>query len=488
MVSETISEIADRMALSRTAPRAPSQRVLPAVTGLALAFLAVTVVPGRIDQAAAQAQQGQPAIPGLIVTMPPAQQAQPQPQPKGQQPPSLPGLVISSPPPAATAPEPKPPTASPPKKKASVPKARPAKSANADTSTAMPKIAGQGIVVLVNDEPITAYEVERRARFMSLSADIKERATDNFKRMIQQPSVSQKLKSILEDVLKTNKGKSREQLIAIFEERKKAFAMSMQKQAVENARTSYIRQFRKKGLEELIEERLKLQDAKRHNISVSEADVNRALKSVADRNKMTLPQFGEYIKKMGGDIDIMRTRFKVQLAWREVIRRKFGHQISISGKDVDQLVASAKSQNADAVELKLQRIVLPLSGRLDQALAARQQAAAERMQRAFRGCASTPALAKSVPGARFEDLGFKKAATFQEPTRTFLLSAKDGEMAPPSLTATGIELYAVCARRVESATEAKRELAHQELAMREFEVMAQRRLRDLRTEAHIDYR
>lgn len=486
MVRETVPVEASP-SHERPAPRRAQWRSDAAA---ALAFLlALSVWQLAARPASGQAPPAQPSIPGLIVTMPPQQQPA---APGGgqQQPvPSLPGLVISNqPPPAAAAPPP--PAAAPPKRKAAVPKAKsPAKAADAEHATAVPKIAGQGIVALVNDEPITAYEVERRARFMSLSADIKERATEGFKRMVQQEGVSQKLKAILEDVLKTNPGKSREQLIAIFEERKKQFAIGLQKQAIESARASFIPQFRKQGLEELIEERLKLQEAKRMNIAVGEEDVTRALKTIADKNKMTIPQFGEYIKKMGGDIDIMRLRFKAQLAWREVIRRKFGHQISISGKDVDQLVATAKAgSGAENVELKLQRIVIPMAGKLDQALLARQQAEAERLQREFKGCASSPALAKSVAGARFEEMGFKQAASIAEPTRTFLLSAKEGEMAPPSLTGAGIELFAVCARRVQAVTEAKREEAHNELAMREFEVLARRHLRDLRQEAHIDIR
>ena len=47
------------------------------------------------------------------------------------------------------------------------------------------KAGSQSIVVLVNDEPVTAYEIEQRARFLSLSANIGDKVKENFKRLAQ---------------------------------------------------------------------------------------------------------------------------------------------------------------------------------------------------------------------------------------------------------------------------------------------------------------
>ena len=52
----------------------------------------------------------------------------------------------------------------------------------------------------------------------------------------------------------------------------------------------------------------------------------------------------------------------------------------------------------------------------------------------------------------------------------------------------GIEVYAVCARRPIKVDEKEREKAEGELAQKEFEIVAKRYLRDLRQDAHIEYR
>ena len=49
----------------------------------------------------------------------------------------------------------------------------------------------QGIVVVVNDEAITAYEIEQRARFLGLSANIGEQAKENFQRLVKSESTEE---------------------------------------------------------------------------------------------------------------------------------------------------------------------------------------------------------------------------------------------------------------------------------------------------------
>ncbi len=85
-------------------------------------------------------------------------------------------------------------------------------------------------------------------------------------------------------------------------------------------------------------------------------------------------------------------------------------------------------------------------------------------------------------------MGKKKSSTIPEPTRTLLLNASDGEMLPPTVGDGAVELYVVCGRdSVQTALE-KRTAAENQLKQKEFEVMAQRYLKDLREDAHIEYR
>jgi peptidyl-prolyl cis-trans isomerase SurA len=350
------------------------------------------------------------------------------------------------------------------------------------------KAAGQSIVALVNDEPVTAYEIEQRARFLSLSSNISDKVKENFKRLAQQESTNQQLRTIMQEVIEGNKGKSPDQLRAIFEEKKKQFSMNLERQAIESARSGLVPQMRKGAQEELIEERLKLQEAKKNGIEVTDEEVRRVFKGLAENNKMTEEQFVQHLKGLGVDASTLKERFRAMIGWREVIRRRFSALVSVTQREVDRAVSASGDSAEDGLELHVQKLTLSLPTASDQAQMAKRFAEAEALRRKFGGCKSMPGLAKEAAGAKFDDMKFIKPSSISEPTRSLLLSAKDGDMLPPSATPGAIDLLAVCARRSVKGDEKQREKVQEDLRAKEFEMLAKRHLRDIRQDAHIEFR
>jgi peptidyl-prolyl cis-trans isomerase SurA len=348
---------------------------------------------------------------------------------------------------------------------------------------------GQGIVVVVNDDPITAYEIEQRAHLLALTANVGEQAKENFQRLVKSPSTEARLRALQQEVISSNPGKSQPELIAIFKERQKQFGISLQKQAIDGARSAMMPKLKKEAQEELIDERLKLQAAKQLGIEVTDADVKALVKGLAERNKMTYQAFVQHVKDMGVDITTMGERFRAQKAWREMVARRWGAQVSVTQRDVDRLLLSAATEaGVDAVELQVQKVSLILAGRMDQAALTKRYAEAEALRHRFAGCRSMAELAKAAPDARFEDMKYVKPSAIGEPMRSMLLAAKDDDVLPPVTTSAGVELYAVCGRRAIAGNDAQRNQAMIELQNKQLEIMAKRQLRNLRQEANIEYR
>jgi peptidyl-prolyl cis-trans isomerase SurA len=347
----------------------------------------------------------------------------------------------------------------------------------------------QAIVALVNDEPITGYEIEQRAAFLLLNAgssmpDLKARAEARWAQIVKDPRTNERLQQYLRE----KNVKSREEAQAL----QKQFAVGLQKDMIEQlrreARAGALPKFRKEAQEELIDDRLKLQEAKRMGIEVPDDDIKRIMKGLAERNKMTEEQFTQHIKGMGVDINTMRERYRAQYAWRDVVRRRFAAQVSITNRDVDRVVsANASDAGEDTVELQVQKITLA-TGSMEQSGMARRYAEADALRNKFGGCKTMAALAKEAGDARFDDLKFVRPSSISEPTRSMLLSAKDGDVLPPATAPGAIEIYAVCGRRPIKVDEKQRERAQEELAQKEFDIVAKRHLRDLRQDAHIEYR
>jgi peptidyl-prolyl cis-trans isomerase SurA len=344
---------------------------------------------------------------------------------------------------------------------------------------------GHSIVALVNDEPVTGFEIEQRAMMLSGST-VAEKAKANFQAIVKNPRTSERLKAILNETIKANEGKSRDAIIAIFEKRKKEFGMSLQKQAFESARASALPGVKKQALEELIDERLKLQEAKKQKVTIDDADVNKIIGNIAERNKMSL---SEFTQRIGGNIDVMKTRIRATLSWTEVVKKRFGPLINVTSRDVDKLVAtSAIGTPQDDVELQLQRIRITMPAKLEEHGIAKRIQEADNIRTKFAGCKSTREISIGVAGAKFEDVGKRRPSSFPEPTRSLLLNASDGEMLPPSVDDGAVELWVVCSRTAVKAEDEKRDKAEGELKQKEFEVMAKRYLKDLREDAHIEYR
>jgi peptidyl-prolyl cis-trans isomerase SurA len=348
---------------------------------------------------------------------------------------------------------------------------------------------GQGIAVIVNDEPITGYEIEQRARFLGLSANVGQQAKEHFQQLVKSDNTEARLRALQQEVIQSNPGKSREQLVAIFQERQKEFGMALQKQALESARASLLPKFRKDAKEELIEERLKIQAARKLGIVVSDEDVKTILKDIAGRNKMSLEQFTQHLKSTGVDIATMGERFRAQKAWRDMIGRRYGAQVSVSQRDVDKVLSEAATEaGEDTVELQVQKVAFALPGKIDQPALTKRYAEAEALRRRLSGCKGMADLAKSVPDTRFDDMKYIKPGAIAEPMRSMLLSAKDGDVLPPVTTSAGVEIYAVCGRRGMAGNEERRSQAMAQLQMKELDIFAKRHLRNVRQEANIEYK
>ena len=417
-------------------------------------------------------------IPGLIVSVPTSNSGTPTSlpgtstgsSPTGSQPTAaVPGLVMSAP----TAPK-KPQTN---KTRASASNARPRRK---KSTTRRKK---HSVAILVNDEPITHHEINQRARLLSMNTgNLGAKVKANFQALIKRKSTNRRLRAILQEVINANPGKSRDQILAIFEKRKQRFARQLQRQALASTRASMVPTQRKRAQKELTEERLKMQEARRLNVLASLADVDRAIADIAKRNKISSKKFLANLKRNGIDAQTFKDKIRAQISWNGVIRRKFGRTISVNMADVDSHIA--KASGADDIKLRVQKITLKLPSNLSQRVVAARLKEGERLQSRFGDCRSSKVLAQSVKGSSFQDLGQISANKIPEPARSLLVQAKDGEMLPPLTQTEGVVLYIMCGRNVRTA-KAK---ARSALQRREFKIMGSRHLADLKRDAAIEYR
>lgn len=281
------------------------------------------------------------------------------------------------------------------------------------------------IRVLVNDTPISGYDVEQRTRFLALTSR-------------QKPSEA----------------------------------------------------LREKATEELISETIQLQEAQKNGISVSESEVNEAVGNLAKKNNITTEKLTAALRQQGVNISTLKQKFKAQLAWRQVVRAKFRNQVSVGNKQIDEALSKRQPEDGgeQKAEFRLQRVRFTLPENPEETTIARRLAEAEQLRGRIRKCGQISNALQRFSGASVESLGRKSADEIVQPTRALLNKAETGRLTPAYVTATGVELYAVCGRRMVDADNSQREKVQRELVGEQFEILARRHLRDLRQEAFIERR
>lgn len=152
--------------------------------------------------------------------------------------------------------------------------------------------------------------------------------------------------------------------------------------------------------------------------------------------------------------------------------------------------ASATEEGAAAATpaestLQLRQIKYELPAGADQGTIASRLAAAEGLRSRFDNCAD---LAKGVEGASVKTLSDQKPSSLAQPARLLVTSAKVGQMTPPTITSAAVELYAVCGKRSVRGDDTARAETQRKLMNEEMSIRAERLLRDLRQEAFIEYR
>lgn len=368
--------------------------------------------------------------------------------------------------------------------------AKPAAIPKAATTAGAEK-SGQTIVALVNDDPISAFDVEQRINLTMLSSGqindyIQKNMQERWGRIAKDPKTNDDFAAFM----KKKNPKSKEEA-AVFQ---KEFAQSRQRAMVDDlrreARSKIKGSVQKDALEEIIEERLKLQEAKRLGIVVSDAEVSAAVLDIAKKNNKDEKEFGAMMAGMGINIQTMKDRFKASLAWRDVVRKQFGWQISIGTRDIDRAVSAVGEGAAAGVqtEFELHRITLAFAPKSNEKSKSARFAEADELRKKFTNCKTTSKLTAGIENAKFENLGTLPADKIAEPTRGVLQNAKAGEMLPPSMAPAGVELYAVCGRAEKSAASKKREDVQNELRAEQFELLARKHMKDLRQDAVIERR
>lgn len=243
------------------------------------------------------------------------------------------------------------------------------------------------------------------------------------------------------------------------------------------------------ALDELINEKLKLQTASRYKLDITDAEINAAFANMARRARYSPEQFVRALTAAGLKVDAFRTRIKADMAWQQIVRGKFRGSLHVRERDIASILETRnKDDEASGYEYTLRPILLLVPSTASDAARAARRREAEGLRNQFQNCQQGLRLARALRDVAIRDSIVRTSADFTAQLRELLDRTPVGRLTPPELTQQGIELYAVCAKEKTVGAMPGRREVQEELMQKRFEAQAERYLQELRRSAMIEYR
>ncbi len=250
-------------------------------------------------------------------------------------------------------------------------------------------------------------------------------------------------------------------------------------------------ELREQVLSRMITEQIELQMAKRANLSVSDSDLNQAMRDVAQRNNMTLEQFADRVEQEGMSYAQVREQIRRELLITQVQQRSVAGQVNISDREVDQYLNQAGSNANVQYHLAHILVAVPQAPTPQQAEAAREKA--DQLRQAI---TSGQAKFQEVAAAQSDgpqaldggDLGWRSGAEMPSIFDDVVPRLNVGDVSEPIRSPSGYHLITLLDKRGGGNAEQQREQIRRTLFQRKVNEELEAWTQEIRASAYVDNR
>ncbi len=195
----------------------------------------------------------------------------------------------------------------------------------------------------------------------------------------------------------------------------------------------------KQALDDLIADRLRVQEAARFGITATEENVQKGMEEFAQRANMTAEQFIDQLGKAGVAPETFRDFVEAGVVWREIVRGRFTGKAKVSDEEIDR-VLEAETKKA-ALVVSIAELIIPANpGEEEKALAL-----ANDIRRSVTGEASFAAAVEQYSAAPSRERGGRvdplPLANLPPQISGLLLPLAPGQVSPPMMIPGGVALF-----------------------------------------------
>jgi peptidyl-prolyl cis-trans isomerase SurA len=205
---------------------------------------------------------------------------------------------------------------------------------------------------------------------------------------------------------------------------------------------------------------------------------------------MTSQQLTDMLEKSGIKSGTLKSRLKAEITWNQVIRGRFQSSFQFSEKEImAKLGTSTPEATAVGYDYTLRPILFVVPRGSPDSLRESRRKEAEALRARFQNCEEGIRMARGLRDVAVRTPTTKSSADLLPALREMLDKTEIGKLTPPESTREGVEVYALCRKEQSSAenTPVKRKV-RDELISEQFQTNAKRYMKELRSQAMIEYR
>lgn len=207
-------------------------------------------------------------------------------------------------------------------------------------------------------------------------------------------------------------------------------------------------------LRTLIDDKLKLQEAKKRNIKVFQSEINRAIDSVERINQIAKGGMKNLLKKEGIPYSTFVDQIRAEISWNKLANRMLGSRIRVSDAEVNERLISYQ-KNQKKPEHQISEIFLPIDS-VDQEQ--KSLKLADRLYKQLQKGVSFSSLARSFsrgPTANSGgQLGWIRQGRLDNKLQEVLNNMREGQHSKPVRSTAGVYILYLHKRRLPSQRQA----------------------------------
>jgi peptidyl-prolyl cis-trans isomerase SurA len=196
----------------------------------------------------------------------------------------------------------------------------------------------------------------------------------------------------------------------------------------------------------LIDDQLRIQEAKRLKLTIDKDEVDNELKATAEQNQQTLQQLKDLLVKQGIPFSALEKQTLAQVSWRKVVQKEIRRRVEVTDDEID----AAYSKMMSAVDKKqylVAEIFLAVDAPADDA---RVKGFADNIEDQLQHGANFAQLAQqfsqAAGAAQGGDLGTVQDGELPDPIDQQLKKMDTGTVSPPIRTQSGYHIILLRAK------------------------------------------